>query len=339
MPAPRTIKSIFNAVKLLPGINPSIKKMMTKKVAKMPEASKILVLMADEVSLQKGVTYCKRKDTMLGFQDHGHLGKGKKVASHAFTFMVKSVYSNFKLPVAHYAAGDNLNGEDIAKLTEKVISEVQTTGLRIKGLIWDGPSKNRKASRILGATKESPSFCVNGEKIYVFSDPPHLLKAVRNSFLSHDFHHNGHDIKWEYVTKFAELDATLPARIAPKLTSSHLEPRDSRQKMCVKRAAQALSSSTAAGLYTHATFGNLPHEACFTADVILQFDRLMDSFNGTTEADPQNPPLKMYKVALTDASPHLGLWAEVKTMLQVCTNNVVLVFTFYSLTCGCTEII
>jgi len=89
--------------------------------------------------------------------------------------------------------------------------------------------------------------------------------------LSHTFHFNGNDIKWSYIKKFAELDETLPSRIAPKLTKSHLHP-DRRQQMSVRRAAQALSGSVAAGLYTHATFGTLPYEATHTAEVVLQFD-------------------------------------------------------------------
>jgi len=124
----------------------------------------------------------------------------------------------------------------------------------------------------------------------------------------------------------------------------------SRQKTAdVRRAAQALSGSVAAGLYTHATFGTVPYEATHAAEVVLQFDRLFDSFNGTTvtnainqqmedfineavqdpvngqvegtvnleSEDPVNPILKIYKTAVTDSSPHLRLWADMKNMLRI----------------------
>jgi len=172
LPSPRTLKNVFNEANIPPGVNSTVKRILTKKVSKMPEPHKEVIVIADEVSLEKGITYCKRKDAMVGFQDLGPLGKKKKPASHAFQFVVKSIYAPLKYPIAYYATGEDLTAADIAKLQTQVISDMQSTGLRVRGIVTDGPPKNRKAYKILGANDDQPYSIVNEQKIYTFIDPP-----------------------------------------------------------------------------------------------------------------------------------------------------------------------
>jgi len=165
------MKQTYRPELILYAIPSTVKRIPTKKVSKMPEPHKEVIVIADEVSLGKGITYCKRKDAMVGFQDLGPLGK-KKPASHAFQFVVKSIYALLKYPVAYYATGEDLTAADIAKLQTQVISDMQSTGLRVRGIVTDGPPKNRKAYKILGANDDQPYSIVNEQKIYTFIDPP-----------------------------------------------------------------------------------------------------------------------------------------------------------------------
>jgi len=115
--------------------------------------------------------------------------------------------------------------------------------------------------------------------------------------------------------KFEEIDATYPARIAPKLTAGHFH--HNREKMRVDRAAQVLSAHFAAGIYVHCDGGRLPVEARDTADAVLMFDRLFDSFNGTKKAASMTQPvLKEYRVAMVETSMHAQLWDEVTDYLD-----------------------
>ena len=103
----------------------------------------------------------------------------------------------------------------------------------------------------MGATVDKPFFMRNEKRIYTITDPPHLLKAVRNSLLTHYIISNGERVDWDHFKKFAALDSANAARIAPKLNDVHLmENPTTFQKMRVNTAAQTLSSSVAAGLFT-----------------------------------------------------------------------------------------
>lgn len=56
--------------------------------------------------------------------------------------------------------------------------------------------------------------------------------------------------KWSHIREFYELDNSNPNFVfAPCLTREHLDP-NSKQKMRVKLAAQVLSHSVAAGIYS-----------------------------------------------------------------------------------------
>jgi len=78
-----------------------------------------------------------------------------------------------------------------------------------------------------------------------------------------------------------------------------------------------LSAHVAAGIYVHCDGGRLPAEARDTADAVLMFDRLFDSFNGTKKAASMTQPvLKEYRVAMEETSKQAQLWDEVTDYLD-----------------------
>lgn len=87
----------------------------------------------------------------------------------------------------------------------------------------------------------------------MFFDPPHLLKGIRNNFLTKDIVWEGERASWEDIKFIFDLDSKLGhTRALPKLTAHHVDPKKIR-KMKVSIAAQVLSSRTAAMLkYTNA---------------------------------------------------------------------------------------
>jgi len=187
-----------------------------------------------------------------------------------------------------------------------VLEAVINTGFDVRALVVDGTPKNINMFRRLGCRPGEPVFTLLGKKIVAIIDPPHLVKAIRNKLMKYDFKSGEKTAKWEHIVKFEEIDATYPARIAPKLTAGHFH--HNREKMRVDRAAQVLSAHFAAGIYVHCDGGRLPAEARDTADAVLMFDRLFDSFNGTKKAASMTQPvLKEYHVAMDETSKHTQL--------------------------------
>jgi len=76
---------------------------------------------------------------------------------------------------------------DLAKIIVKAILLLEDAGVRVMGITGDGASTNRTMWNILGVSGKVDKFknsfnnpFNNSCQVYVFSDPPHLLKTVRN---------------------------------------------------------------------------------------------------------------------------------------------------------------
>ena len=314
LPSSATLRMFVGRADLRPGINVHLCRALKRRLQRTP--SKDVVFMWDEVSLRKELVHRRKEDRIVGFADYGTGERPNKVASHAWIGMVKGLFENYKFPVVYHLTAGDEDGVETAELVKGIISALQDIGFRIRASVCDGPPKHLAALRHLGATPEDPTFTINGEKIFAFIDPPHLVKAVRNNLLTHILCLGDKEVKFEYVRTFAEKDKTFPARLAPKLTDTHVAPKTSKQKMDCGRAYQTLSSSVAAGLYAFSSFHQLPREAEHTAAFFHDMDLLADSFNGSTVPDPNKPSLKPHKVALSQGSPHKAHWSHMKNVFK-----------------------
>ncbi len=86
---------------------------------------------------------------------------------------------------------------------------------------------------------------------------------------------------WEYVREFHEADSKLPIRMAPKVTSKHLD-LPPFAPLRVKLATQVLSHSVAAGISAMCGLKALSTDAQHTAAFIEKMDMLFNCFNSST---------------------------------------------------------
>ena len=125
-----------------------------------------------------------------------------------------------------------------------------------------------------------------GHKVYVLYDHPHLVKNVRNNLKKHGFNVDGNMVQWKYISDFYHADSRLPIRMAPKLTSKHIE-LPPFAPLSVKLATQVLSDSVAAGITTMVNLGALPedaqHTAVFVGLIDKMFNRLLSLLSRWTE--------------------------------------------------------
>ena len=91
------------------------------------------------------------------------------------------------------------------------------------------------------------------------SDPPHLLKNIRNNMKKHGYSMGENSISWDHVQTFYEVDTSKPIRMAPKLTKNHITLPPLKGLM-VYLAAQVLSHTVASGLALMAQWELIPCE-------------------------------------------------------------------------------
>ncbi|GLV38538.1 hypothetical protein CBL_05106 [Carabus blaptoides fortunei] len=149
---------------------------------------------------------------------------------------------------------DGVNGEQRANLIKMCLSLCHEAGVGVVSLTFNGAPSNFTMVRKLGCNTDPTTVMktcfhhpVTQEKNYMFPDPCHMIKLIRNTLGEKGiiFDENN-SIKWDYVTKLHHLQEGEGLHLANKVRSTHINYK--RQKMKVHLATQVLSTSVATAL-------------------------------------------------------------------------------------------
>ncbi|KAF9405327.1 hypothetical protein HW555_013897 [Spodoptera exigua] len=176
-----------------------------------------------------------------------------------------------------------------------VIRRLYAIGLRVIATVCDQGATNRHNGRTSKRRKveKNKTFEVDGEEIIPLYDPPHLIKGIRNNL----------------IIKF-------------KIDDRHVVP-NKISKMKVKCATQVISRSVAANMGYLASMGILPKECQETADLLLFFDNVFESVNGSY-GNSKKRAGKPLLGPVTPNSSHKKVWAEAKKIIssmKFCNNE------------------
>ncbi|CAH2100779.1 unnamed protein product [Euphydryas editha] len=209
----------------------------------------------------------------------------------------------------------------------EISDKSQAAGLIVISTVCDQSTINNKVINDLleetkanyyrkGEEARELAFEIANEKIYPLFDPPHLLKGIRNNLITKDLHYiqDGKKkiAKWDHLKLLLNIDSGEDdLRMCNKLTEAHVLP-EKIPKMKVKHAAQVFSQRVSSALRFCAKHKLLPDECADTADVLLLFDHLFDSFNGSSYKKSH----KTYKSCLKTNSEHFMLWDKALPILR-----------------------
>jgi len=164
------------------------------------ELNKYVILVMDEVHIKHDLVYDKHEGHLIGFVDLGStnnklleyenaLSAGDtepKLASTMLVFMVRGLLSNLNYPYVQFAC-DDLTGSQMFDPMWEAVSRLERLGFCVLGLTCDGASPNRRLWKLHSDKDElvykvPNCFAEDERDFYFISDPPHLLKTIRNSF-------------------------------------------------------------------------------------------------------------------------------------------------------------
>lgn len=263
LPHPKTISKWFansnancsggfhtNALTILSEISKDLK----------DDGKKMFVALSfDEMSIRKHVQYLHPKRKFAGFINFGSLHHGEEplpVASHAIVIMLNALNMKLTLPIAFFFITD-LIAEEKAILIASIVKTITDIGIRVMSLTSDGLASNPAAYEILGANSDGNPYFHNPdteERIYIFYDPPHMLKLVRNclgdkKILRDKFNR---PIDWKFIERLYRSKTSDLA--SHKLTKKHIDFESN--KMNVSLATQTISNSVAESIEKLALNGN-----------------------------------------------------------------------------------
>lgn len=201
--------------------------------------------------------------------------------------MLVNVNGGYKTPVAYYLT-NSLGGEEKSILLKDLLIELHVNKIDAFSVTFDGDESNQRSVKLLGANFDytnkdafKPYFehSATGKPVYVFFDPCHMLKLVRNYFAKEPIYYRDEKIDWNYLIKLNEKQYEEGLHCACKIRNRHIFFHN--EKMKVFLAAQVLSSSVSAALQFLETHLKDPDfiGSKATSDFCLNFNNIFDILN------------------------------------------------------------
>lgn len=112
-----------------------------------------------------------------------------KLADSMLVYMVRGLFSTLEFAYAQFPCCE-LSGEQMYAPFWEAVGRLERCGFYVMALICDGLAANRRLFRLhdRSSRPEEVYKVVNpyseGRHIYFLSDPPHLMKTVRNAWSS-----------------------------------------------------------------------------------------------------------------------------------------------------------
>ena len=206
--------------------------------------SKDIVLMVDEMFLQKAAQY--QNGEYIGRNEDGQLYKG----------IVASMVVGLKTSIPYIIQATpeiTFTGSWLAETISKNVQVLSEAGFQVRAIVSDNHSTNVNAYAELLTmhSSDSPYYFIDpssNEKIYLLFDSVHIVKNIRNNLLngrkfvfpSFSFEHNDLKIScppgyisWCDLHKIFEKDSKLKGNLkkAPKLTYEVLHPGNKKQSV------------------------------------------------------------------------------------------------------------
>lgn len=251
LPHPRTLRRWYMVVDGLPGWTKEAFNALKEK----NQLGLVCVnLVLDEMCIKRHVEMDNKRQ-IFGFVDMGIDGiydhDDPPEAKNALVFIVVALNGYWKLPIGYFLI-DSLNGKERANLLETAMSLLTEINIKIHSITFDGAHVNTAMCTHLGAkfTLNNPKTFIEykdtkgkEQQMFIFYDPAHMLKLIRNTFQNKKViqNKNGQLIKWEYLVKLVDVQTNQKLHAGNKLTYRHIHFFN--EKMNVRLAAQTLSQS------------------------------------------------------------------------------------------------
>ena len=154
-----------------------------------------------EVHIKNNLVYDKTQGCLIGFVDLGSTNNRllefenalcgeksqPKLALTMLVLMVRGLFYKLNYPYAQFAC-NTITGDVMFDPVWEAVSRLERLGFCVLALTCDGATPNCRLWKLHTAKDEpiykvSNVFATNGPRfLYFISDPPHLIKTIRNSF-------------------------------------------------------------------------------------------------------------------------------------------------------------
>ena len=195
LPSERTLRDYVHYFTNQPGFQGEVHQQLLQeaKIGSLPENRRFVSLIIDEMKVKEGLVYNKHSGQMIGFTDLGNVNNEllklehgtdhPPIANHVLTLMVRGILFKMEFPYAHFAT-QGVTADFLYPIVWEAIRLLEADGVKVLCITADGASPNRKFFRMhtdLDVPHKTKNPYAKEERfVYFISDPPHLIKTVRN---------------------------------------------------------------------------------------------------------------------------------------------------------------
>ena len=204
LPSQRTLRDYTYTYKSSVGFSTELDNQLINdsNLSTLENFQKYICLLGDEMYIKEGLVYNKHTGELAGYCDLGEINNHlicleqeyqgmnhtttKQLASTMMVLMVRSLLTSFTFPYASFAAS-HLTGEQLVPVFYEAIMRLERCGFKVTCITLDGNSVNRKFFKLIGSNEDTSivykfrnPLSDKSREVYLFSDPPHLIKTARN---------------------------------------------------------------------------------------------------------------------------------------------------------------
>ena len=280
LPHPRTLRRRFSTVLTGVSLCQSLLEMMRLRTLALEEHEKRVTLSLDGMTVTKALTYSHHHDELVGFVNCGQHHQSDEIADQAILVMIRGLTLKWKQVLGYFVAKHNLATPTLTAIISEIVRAVTGIGLYVDAIVMDQESCQWKWMKDIGVCVERPYVFHGTTQSFVMPDPPHLIKNLRNNFMTKDisFSWDGERMiaKWCHLQELFSLETSGGSICAaPKLKECHFTlPRGKKMKVIL--ACQIFSHSVAAALKLYVSKSLMSEAALQTACFVETVNSMWD---------------------------------------------------------------
>jgi len=199
LPSQRTLRDYTHYVETKIGFSAEVDQHLVEVADLSKDLNKYVTLVMDEMHVKEELVYDKHEGCLIGFVNLGSINNqlmeyeaalsqdttDRPLASSMLVLMVRGLFQKLNYPYAQFACA-NLSGDQMFDPVWQAVSRLERLGFYVLALTCDGATPNRKLLKLHagkgdGMVYKVPNPYANDSRwLYFISDPPHLLKTIRN---------------------------------------------------------------------------------------------------------------------------------------------------------------
>ena len=218
LPHQTTLSKYTSFTDVPTGFNPDIlnRCALDMKIDEIPDYKTNVALLFDEMHIKYGLIFSRSSGKLIGFTELGDINDElnefetrfnadtqhqPELATHVLTFMVRGLFTHFNYPIGYFPS-KGFDSDQLFPCVWEAVRILEVNNFKVRAFICDGASPNRRFYRLHKLPNEVNVsvdgvvywawnlFAVDERKIYFISDPPHLIKTLRNNFENSHSHNN-----------------------------------------------------------------------------------------------------------------------------------------------------